>query len=133
MLTRQEQILQNQTISVAAGDAPGNAFISRPITWGNEAGWVLVLRMGTPTGTTPSLTIEVDLSDNGGAYTRVGAAITALTAGGTYVYAYATGTTQGAIVPSPAAGHTYSFQVKATLAGADNVVPSVFVDLVALN
>lgn len=133
MLTRQEQILQNQTISVAAGDAPGNAFISRPITWGNEAGWVLVVRIGTPTGTTPSLTVEVDLSDNGGAFTRVGGAIAALTAAGTYVFAYATGTTQGALVPAPNASHTYAFQVKAALAGADNVIPNVFIDLVALN
>lgn len=133
MLTRQQQILQNQSISVAAGDAPSNVFTSNPITWGNEAGWVLIVRMGTPTGTTPSLTVEIDLSDNGGAYTRVGGAIAAYTAAGTYATAYATGTTQGAIVPAPAAGHTYSFQVKATLAGADNVVPNVFIDLVALN
>lgn len=133
MLTRQEQILQNETVSVASGAVVGTTFTSRPLPWGNEAGWVLIVRMGTPTGTTPSLTIEVDLSDNGGAYTRVGGAITAYTAAGTYVTAYATGTTQGAIVPSPAAGHTYSFQVKATVANADNVVPNVFIDLVALN
>lgn len=133
MLTRQEQILQNETISVASGDAPNSIFTSRPITWGNEAGWVLIIRLGTPTGTTPGLTVEVDLSDNGGAYTRVGGAISAYTAAGTYVVAYATGTTQGAIVPSPSAGHTYSFQVKATLGNADNVFPNVFMDLVALN
>lgn len=132
MLTRQEQILQNQTLSVAAGDTPSNIFTSRQITWGNEAGWVLVLRMGTPTGTTPSLTLEVDLIDNGGAPTRVGAAIAAFTAAGTYVIPYATGTTQGAISPGTA-GHTYSFQVKGTLAAADNVIPGVFIDLVALN
>lgn len=133
MLTRQEQIFQNQPVSVASGDVVGTTFTSRPITWGNEAGWVLIVRMGTPTGTTPSLQVEVDLSDNGGAYTRVGGAITAYSTAGTYVTAYATGTTQGAIVPSPAAGHTYNFQVKATLANADNVIPNVFIDLVALN
>ena len=123
----------NQTISVAAGDAPANAYTSAPITWGNEAGWVLIVRIGTPTGTTPTLTVELDLSDNGGAFTRVGGAIAALAAAGTYVFAYATGTTQGAVVPAPVAGHTYAFQVKGTLFGADNVIPGVFIDLIALN
>lgn len=134
MITRQEQLLVNSTVSVAAGSAPSNVYTSKPIPWGNEPGWILIVRItGTPTGTTPGLTIEVDLSDNGGAYTRVGGAISAISAAGVTVVPYYTGTTQGAVVPSPTAGHTYSMQVKATLANADNVFGGVTIDFIAMD
>src|SRR5260370_15564116 len=50
MLTRQEQILAGEPLSGA------QTFISKNISFGNEAGWVLVVRVVTaPTGTSPTL------------------------------------------------------------------------------
>lgn len=134
MLTRQEQLLTNSTVSVAAGNAPSNIYTSKAIPWGGEPGWILIVKTPTAmTGTTPSLTIELDLSDNGGAYTRVGGAIAAITAVGVTVIPYFTNSTQGAVVPSYNNTHTYSMQVKGTLAAADNVIPNVSIDLVAMD
>ncbi len=140
---RVEQILGKASLIAAvsgavstmsqAGQLNGLTFLSRQITISTEPGWVLLCRMETaPTGTTPGIVWEVDLSDNGGAFTRVGAAIAAQTAVGALVVPYYTSSTQGLIIPSFNATHTYVVQVKGVLANADNVFPSVSVDLIAI-
>lgn len=106
----------------------------------------MVVRVtGTATGTTPSITPELDMIKDGGAATRIGGAITAITpttlgVANTYAFVYApgTGSAQGPITTDafPAAGastHDYKLQVKIAFANADNVFPGVFIDLIALN
>jgi hypothetical protein len=132
MLTRQEQILTHEVLSPAATGL-GVTFTSKPIPWGNEPGWILIIRNGAAiTGTTPGIIWELDVSDNGGAYTRVGAAIATLSSTVPLTVPYFTGTTQGAVAAGTA-GHTYSMQVKGTIGNADNVATDVTVDLVAMN
>lgn len=130
MLTRQEPILTHQVLSPSATGL-GTTYTSRVITWGNEPGWILVIRYGAAiTGTSPGITWELDVSDNGGAYTRVGSSISAQTSTVPVVIPYFTGTTQGAVAPGTA-GHTYSMQVKGVFGNADNVATDVTVDLIA--
>lgn len=133
MLTRQEQILTHEDISPSKTGL-GVTFTSRPIPWGGEPGWILVIRNGAAvTGTTPGAVWELDVSDNGGAYTRVGGAIASQITTVPLTVPYFTGTTQGAVVASPTAGHTYFMQVKCTIANADNVLSDTTVDLIAMN
>lgn len=132
------QLLLHENLSPATNpnvDASGT-FTSQPIPWGNEAGWLLVIRTGAAvTGTTPGITWELDLNDNGGGFVRVGAAIAAVSAAGVLVVPYFTGTTQGPVVPSPvlgAGGHTYVMQVKGVFGATDNVATDISVELVAI-
>lgn len=129
MLTKQVQIMQAEPLK---GSVSGTTWTSPLIAWGNEPGWIMVIRVaGSPTGTTPSIVPELDIIDNG-VNTRVGGAISAITAAGLTVVPYFTGTTQGAVVPSYNNTHTYQMQVKLTLNNADNVFPQVWIDLIAL-
>lgn len=133
MLTRQEQILTHQVLTPSVTGL-GVTFQSNPIPWGAEPGWILVIRYGAAiTGTTPGIVWELDVSDNGGAYTRVGGAIASQSSTVPLVVPYFTGTTQGAVVASPAAGHTYFMRVKGVFGNADNVASDVTVDLIAMN
>lgn len=130
MLTKQVQIMAGQPLK---GSISGTTWTSQPIPWGEEPGWIMVIRTGGSfTGTTPSIVPELDLNDNGGGYTRVGGAISAISAAGLVVVPYFTGTTQGAVVSSYSNTHTYTMQVKLTLNNADNVFPQVWIDLIAL-
>lgn len=133
MLTRQEQILTHEVLTPSVTGL-GTTFTSKQFTWGNEPGWILIIRYGSAiTGTTPGIVWELDVSDNGGAFTRVGGAIANQSSTVPLVVPYFTGTTQGAVIASPAAGHTYVMQVKGVFGNADNVAADVTVDLVAMN
>lgn len=130
MIGRVEQLLQNETLS---GATLGTVYTSRPISFGFEAGWILIARItGSLSGTSPSIIWEVDQSTDGAAFTRVGGAIAAQSAAGIQVTPYYTGTTQGLVIASPTNTHTYSLQVKGTLNNADNVINGVFLDLISL-
>ncbi|SRR6266567_374257 len=139
-MRRWETILSKATIDGGmgtAGQISGEEnkliFTSRPITISVEVGWALLCRIETtPTGTTPGIVWEVDLSDNGGAFTRVGGAIASQTAAGALVVPYYLNSTQGLIIPSFNAAHTYQVQVVGTLANADNIFPSVSVDFIEI-
>jgi hypothetical protein len=133
MLTRQEQILTHEVLTPSVTGL-GTTYTSKTIPWGNEPGWILIIRNGSAvTGTTPGVVWELDVSDNGGAFTRVGGVIASLSTTVPQAIPYFTGTTQGAVVPSPAAGHTYVMQVKGVFGNADNVAADVTIDLVAMN
>lgn len=143
MITRQEQLLSGETLTAA--NLPSNIYLSKVISFGWEGAWALVLRCtggASATGTTPSMTPELDLSKDGGAFTSVGGAITAVTpttlaVNNTFVYVYApgSGTAQGPITTDtpPLSTHDYKLRVKIAFANADNVFPGVFLDLIALN
>ncbi|SRR5216683_3303232 len=64
----------------------------------------------TPTGTTPTLTFEVDTSSDGVTFAAKGAALAAINAIGTQVTRYGVGTTQGRIFEP-------FIQIKWTIAG----------------
>ena len=139
-IRRTIQLLSKQALeggSAATTQQPGllNAltWTSAPITISTEVGWALLVRIETaPTGTSPGIVWEVDLNDNGGGYTRVGGAISATTAVGALLVPYYTNSTQGLIITSYNSTHTYSVQVKGTIANADNVFPSVSVDFIEI-
>src|SRR5258707_4647444 len=74
MITRQEPILTHEVISAASGGLIGTTFFSRQFPWGQEPGFVMITRTGAaPTGTTPSLTPTLQISDNGAAFANVAA------------------------------------------------------------
>jgi hypothetical protein len=132
MLTRQEQILTHEILTPASTGL-GLTFLSKLIPWGGEVGWMLIIRNGSAiTGTTPGIIWELDVSDNGGAMTRVGGAVATLSSAVPLAIPYFTGTTQGAVAAGTA-GHTYTMQVKGTIGNADNLAADVTVDLVAMN
>lgn len=146
MITKQEQLLSGETLTAA--NLPGNVYLSKLIPYGWEGAWALVIRVtggASATGTTPSITPELDMIKDGGAATRIGGAITAITPTtllvnntSVFVYSPGTGAAQGPITSDtfPAAGpdlHDYKLQVKLAFANADNVFPGVFIDLIALN
>lgn len=139
-LRRWVQLLSKEALDGGMGSAGQQAgelnklvYTSPPITISTEVGWALLARIeAAPTGTTPGIVWEVDLSDNGAAFTRVGAAIAAQTAIGALLVPYYTGSTQGLIIPAYNATHTYQVQVLGTIANADNVFPSVSLDFVEI-
>lgn len=131
MNTQRFAVLQHEQLSAAA--LPGNVYTSPLLPWGNEPGWVMVVRIaGSFTGTTPSITPELDLITNGGAPARVGAALTAITTAGGSAVLYYTGSTQGPVVTGYANTNTYQMQVKCSFAANDNVIPDVTIDLIAM-
>lgn len=146
MITKQMQLLAGETLTAAS--LPGNVYLSPLIPYGWEAAWALVVRVtggASATGTTPSITPELDMIKDGAAAARIGGAITALTPTtllvnntSVFVYSPGSGTAQGPITADtfPASGadtHDYKLQVKLAFANADNVFPGVFIDLIALN
>lgn len=132
MITRQFQLLAHEQFSVAAGNAPGGVFTSRPIPYGNEPGFVVIIRVNAaPTGTTPGIVWELDatsVAGGGSGFSRVGGAIAAQTAIGVLTIPYYTSSTQG-----PIPGGTTFFQIVGTLNALDNVFPDVTVDVVAMD
>ncbi len=130
MVGRSIQLLSREVLTPASNNF-GTVWLSQIIPHMGEAVWYLLIRNGAAiTGTTPGIIWEVDVSDNGGAFTRVGGAIATFSAAGTLVVPYNTGSTQGAMAANTA-GHVYLMQVKGTIGNADNIVSDVSVDLVA--
>jgi hypothetical protein len=87
--------------------------------------YVLIIRVtGTVTGTTPTLAVEIDQSNDLVTWVRVGGAPTNITAAGVQVVPYATGTTQGAITQT-------WWRVVATPGGTLGFFPGVYIDVVA--
>lgn len=125
MLSKQQQIFVHESLSAAQ---LGTTWTSPAIPYGNEPGWVLIIRNNAAaSGTSPSMIWELD-SNVGGTFTRIGAALSAISATGVTVVPYYTGTTQGAV---PA--NTLQLQLKCTFNAADNVFPDVTVELIALD
>jgi hypothetical protein len=130
MNTQRFTVLQHEQLSAA--QLPSNTYTSTPIPWGNEPGWVMVVRVaGSFSGTTPSITPELDLITNGSA-ARVGGALSAITSAGGLAVLYYTGSTQGPVVSSYSNTNNYQMQVKCTFANSDNVIPDVTIDLIAM-
>lgn len=128
MITKQQQLMAHESLNATNPDI-GTVWKSRAIPYGNEPGWILIVRTNAaPTGTTPSATWELDNSTDGVNFNQIGGAIAAVTAPGVLAIPYYTSSTQG-----PVPGGTLFLQVKCTLAGPDNVFPDVTVDLVAMD
>jgi hypothetical protein len=124
------QLLSHNDLSPANTGA-GLVYKSKIIQYMGEAGWFLVIRNGAAiTGTTPGIIWELDVSDNGGTFTRVGSAIATYLAVGALVVPYILNSTQGVAAPNTA-GHVYLMQVKGTIGNADNVATDISVDLFA--
>jgi hypothetical protein len=131
MLGRTEQIFNHEVLTPASTGL-GTTILSKVIAYGQEPLWLLVIKYGAAiTGTTPGVVWEVDVSDNGGAFTRVGGAIANQVTTVPIVIPYATGTTQGAMAANTA-GHTYTMQVKGVFGAADNVASDVSIDLISV-
>jgi hypothetical protein len=146
LITKQMQLLAGETLTAAS--LPGNVYLSPLIPYGWESAWIMVIRVtggAAATGTTPSITPELDMIKDGAGPARIGGAITAITPttllvnnASAFVYAPGSGTAQGPITADtfPASGpdaHDYKLQVKLAFGNADNVIPGVFIDLIALN
>jgi hypothetical protein len=130
MVGRQEQLLSHEILSPASTGA-GLVYKSKIIPWSGETGWLLVVTNDSAiTGTSPGIIWEVDVSDNGGAFTRVGGAIATFAVVGMLAVPYILNSTQG-VMAAGTAGHVYLMQVKGTIGNADNVATGVSVDLIA--
>jgi hypothetical protein len=131
MLGRTEQIFNHEVLTPASTGL-GTTILSKVISYGQEPLWLLVIKYDNAiTGTTPGIVWEADVSDNGGAFTRVGGAVATQVTTVPIVIPYATGTTQGAMAANTA-GHTYTMQIKGVFGNADNVANGVTVDLIAV-
>jgi hypothetical protein len=130
MVGRNIQLLSHEVLSPASNNF-GVVWKSQPIQYSGETGWYLIIQnKATITGTTPGIVWEVDVSDNGGAYTRVGGAVATFSAIGALVIPYILNSTQG-VMAANTAGHTYYMQVVGTLGNLDNIATDVSVDLIA--
>jgi hypothetical protein len=130
MVGRQFQLLSHAILTPATNNF-GLVWKSRIMQYNGETGWLLVVQNGAAiTGTTPGVIWELDVSDNGGAYTAVGSAISTYAAVGWLCIPYILNSTQGAVCANTA-GHKYLMQVVGTLGFADNVATDVSVDLFA--
>lgn len=130
MVGRQYQLLSHADLS-PAHTSLGLVYKSPIIPWAGETGWTLIVQNDSAiTGTTPGIIWEVDVSDNGGAFTRVGAAIATFSTQGMLTVPYILNSTQG-VMAAGTAGHVYLMQVKGTIGNADNVATGVSVDLIA--
>src|SRR5258707_15663623 len=89
------------------------------------------LPISAPTGTTPSLTPTLQISDNGAAFANV-AAGTAISTATTQAIAF-TNAQIATAVTSYNNTHTYMLRIALTAGNADNVCTDVTVDLVATN
>lgn len=138
MLGKQYQLLAGSTLQIATEVSTGGGGITGNIQGFNSGGvytspvfvldgytvGILVVHLGaTPTGTTPTLTWEVDTSTDGVSFSAVGSALTAMSPSVLdQVTAYFSGSTQGAITGP-------FFRVKATPAGANALFPKVFAEI----
>jgi hypothetical protein len=130
MVGRSIQLLSHEVLTPASNSF-GTVWLSQAIPHMGESVWYLMIRNWSAiTGTTPGIIWEVDVSDNGGAFTRVGGAVATFLTASTLVIPYNTNSTQGAMAANTA-GHTYMMQVKGTIGNADNIASEVSVDLIA--
>jgi hypothetical protein len=131
VVSRSEQLLSHEILS-SPQLFGGTTFISRTMEISTEPNWaMMIVLLGTPTGTTPSITWELDLNDNMTSWVRVGGALSAMTGPGELLVPYSANNTQGAIITSYNPTHLYQIRVVGTLANVDNVFPDVSADIVA--
>src|SRR5258707_1177984 len=99
-ILRQEPILVHEALTPAV-TGKGTTFLSKLIPYGQEPGWILIVRNGSAiTGTTPGIVWELDsttVSGGGSGMAAIGAAIATFSAAGVLVVPYYTGTTQGPV------------------------------------
>ncbi len=144
MIGRIEPILQHEPVSAAAGVLNQNQYSattwgsdrSHIIPWEGEQFLLIVMLDAVPTGTTPTFTVAVQVSEDGGAFAApIGGAMTTA----------ALATAVPAVVVSPAAGgvgfmtdylpaqtHRYNLRVLVTAAAADNAVTGMSIHLAFL-
>ena len=116
--TRDEQLLNNATITTSGS--------SSVITNDGRTEWVLDVRIANaPTGTTPSITFAVTVSNDGINFIQAGAALTALTAAGSQRTEYTISSTQGPIEED-------FIKVTWNVTGTTPSFTGVFADLVGL-
>lgn len=118
MSIRDEQLLVNSTVNASGAS---NVFNND-----GRSVWVLVVRNGAPSGTTPTLTFALMVSVDGTNFVQAGPNLTALNAAGSQRTVYAINSAQGPIVEP---------FVKVTWAiggSASPSFPSVFADLIGM-
>jgi hypothetical protein len=130
MVGRSIQLLSHEVLT-SSKNSFGTVWKSQIIPYSGETGWYLIIQNDSAiTGTSPGIIWELDVSDNGGTYTRVGGAVATFSAVGALVIPYILNSTQG-VAAAGTSGHVYLMQVVGTLGNADNVVGGVSVDLIA--
>lgn len=142
-----EQILQHANVSSAAGVLNQAAYSattwgsdnSKTIEWDGSAFLLIVTLDAAATGTSPSFTVAVQVSDNGGAYAAAtGGAISsgALSSAGTTVVVAPAGTgfMSNWVAPGTSGGgaHRYNMRVLVTAANSDNAVAGLSIHLAEL-
>lgn len=118
-MIRDEQVLSNATITAnGASGVINNALDGHTI-------WVLDVRNGAGTGTTPTLTFAVMVSVDGVNFIQAGPALASLVGAGIQRTVYAVNSAQGPIIEP-------FFKVTWTISGTTPSFPAVYADLIGL-
>jgi len=143
MIGRIEPILQHEPVSAAAGVLNQNQYSattwgsdrSHVIPWEGEQFLLIVMLDAVPTGTTPTFTVAMQVSEDGGAFAApTGGAMTtaALATANAFVVASPPAPASFQASYLAAQTHRYNLRVLVTAAAADNVESGLSIHLAFL-
>ena len=143
MIGRIEPILQHEPVSAAANVLNQNQYSattwgsdrSHVIPWEGEQFLLIVMLDAVPTGTTPTFTVAVQVSEDGGAFAApTGGAMTTAALATVNAFVVASPTLPASFMSDYLAAqtHRYNLRVLVTAAAADNVESGLSIHLAFL-